>query len=115
LTNTRKARLDQRVVISSRHQASIEFLENYCRNHGLIVVAKLSHIDRFETLPECEFVIGNLPLEKVAELNRQGIRYGALSITVPPKLRGVDLSREVLEGLSPRVIEYEASEKGEII
>lgn len=114
MTNIQRSSGAQRVVVSSRHEASIEYIEDYCKRLGLDVVAKLSHIESFESLPDCEIVIGNLPLAKVAKLNKHGIRYGAFSITVPAELRGIELSRDLLDELSPRVIEFEAIEKGDI-
>lgn len=109
-----KSKGGKRVVIASRHQDSIAYIREYCSIHDLEVVGIVSHLEHLEELPKCDMVIGNLPLTTVALLNSSGIQYGAFSLIVPKELRGAELSLVQIRSLTPKIIEFEAIEKGEL-
>ncbi len=104
----------EKVVIASRHLDSIAFIREFCESHQFEVIEVVPHLATIDELPNCETVIGNLPLHAIAKLNRAGIRYGALSITIPIELRGVELTLTQIRELNPTIIEFEVIEKGDL-
>lgn len=109
-----KSKGGKRVVIASRHQDSVAFIRELCASLNFEVVDVVPHLQKLDDLPKCDIVIGNLPLYTIAQLNRIGIRYGALSLTIPSELRGTELTLAQIRSLDPKIIEFEAFEKGEL-
>ncbi len=54
-------------------------------------------------------VVGTLPINRVAALNQQGIRYIHLSLELPREWRGKELDYSMMQACHPRLEVYEVS------
>jgi len=84
----------------SRHQGTLEWFGE----QGIAVDETLTHLEPEVPQPG-DTVIGNLPIQMVAQLSDRGIHYCHLSLTVPPEWRGRELSSAEIEACQP-ALEY---------
>lgn len=84
----------------SRHPGAIEW--------AIAVGIRASHVEHLDpaVVEAGDRVIGTLPVNLAAQVCQRGARYWHLSLQLPRSLRGVELSREQLEALSPLLVEY---------
>lgn len=87
----------------SRHAGAVEWM-NFIGHH---YDYHLHHLSDYKKLERGDVVIGSLPINIVAELNKRGIAYFHLSIDIPESLRGVELSAHLLSFLDARLERYE--------
>ncbi len=87
--------------IVSRHQGAIQWLQRQGYEQAIVI----DHLDS-KLLKPGDSVIGNLPLNVIAELTSSRIDYLHLDVTLPAELRGVELSLEQLEQCNPRLVHY---------
>jgi len=80
-----------RVVIVSRHPATVKYLKNIWPEAEVI-----DHLDDPRRFKNC-LLVGNLPLPMVAELLRNGNRFVMVTLNVPKELRGKELGEEELK------------------
>ena len=80
-----------RVVIVSRHPATVKYLKNIWPEAEVV-----DHITDPGKYRNC-LLVGNLPLPMVAELLRNGNRFVMVSLNVPKELRGKELGEEELK------------------
>lgn len=55
-----------------------------------------------------DVVLGSLPIQLVAEVNRRGGRYLHLELDLPVHARGRDLSADDMDAFGAKLVEYEA-------
>lgn len=79
------------VVIVSRHKSTIKLLKQYFPEAKVI-----GHLSNPNDIPSGSLVIGNLPIETVAELLKRGCRFVSVVLNIPPELRGKELGEEEL-------------------
>lgn len=96
------------VFIVSRHQGAVEWLHR--RGFNGVLVA---HLDTLK-VPAGSVVLGSLPPGMVADLNGKGVGYYNLSLYVPEKLRGVELTPEQMDELGCK-LQYVTAQLGEVI
>jgi len=71
----------------------------------------LTHLNDIETLRQNDMVIGTLPMNIVAILNRKGVRYIHLSLQIPAELRGMELTAQQLDACQAALEEFEVKQK----
>jgi len=71
----------------------------------------LTHLNDIEALQKNDMVIGTLPINIVAILNRKGIRYVHLSLKIPAELRGIELTAQQLDACQATLEEFEVKQK----
>ncbi len=82
----------------SRHPGALE----WARRQGIQVDRQLSHLEVDRVQPG-DTVIGTLPVHMVWAVNRRGGSYLHLSLDVPERLRGRELSADDLETCGARL------------
>ncbi|MBK1673193.1 CRISPR-associated protein Csx16 [Ectothiorhodospira shaposhnikovii] len=90
----------------SRHPGAVA----WAARRGIPVDRTLDHLE-IDLVHPGDTVIGTLPINLVARVCERGGRYLHLSLSLPPELRGQELSAETLERLGARLEEYEAVRK----
>ena len=114
-------RLSKKVYIVTRHDAAAEWIldnmEKQFRFEGSMPYAamRLRHfaMDDIGCITRGDIVVGVLPLHIAACVCTRGARFVSLQMTVPPNLRGVDITYEqMVEECLPRLTEYKIEEIG---
>jgi len=90
----------------SRHPGAKE----WATAQGFAVDVMLEHLD-LSILHPGDKVLGSLPVNLVAELNAIGVRYFHLTLSLPPELRGQELSATLMQQLGARLEEHEVRRK----
>ncbi|MGR9046363.1 MAG: CRISPR-associated protein Csx16 [Gammaproteobacteria bacterium] len=85
----------------SRHPGAVQ----WAREQGVPVDKQLAHLD-IEDIHAGDVVIGSLPVNLVAELNRKGARYLHLSLNLSAEWRGLELSVEQMRQCQARLEEF---------
>jgi len=96
------------VVIVSRHQGTIEVLRQIFPEAQ--VVQHISNPREFKGA----LLIGNFPLEMIAELKKNGNRVIVVNLRVPPEMRGKELSKEEVQKFM-KLLEVEELKLSEFI
>ncbi|MBB4302851.1 CRISPR-associated protein Csx16 [Rhodobium orientis] len=91
----------------TRHSGAVE----WARRQGIAAEA-VSHLD-VETVKSGDTVLGTLPVNLVAEINRRGARYLHLRLDVPLQHRGQELTVEDMETFGARFEEFEVKRIGQ--
>lgn len=98
----------------SRHPGAVE----WAKSQGLQVDRWQPHLDVAEVMAG-DTVIGSLPANLAASVCAKGGRYLHLSLELPPRLRGCELTAEQMRALGARltqlhveIVSPEAGEKG---
>lgn len=99
------------IYLVTRHAGAIDWLKQQIAVGNVLLSAseplvQLAHLPDSHGLMAGDVVMGILPVNKVAGLNRLGVRYFHLSLDVPLMLRGCELSVEQLSELNARLEEY---------
>ena len=76
----------------SRHPGAIE----WAARHGIMGAELVHHFDP-ESIEPDDVVIGTLPINLVAAVNSRGGIYQHLSMDLPPKARGKELSTDDMD------------------
>jgi CRISPR-associated protein Csx16 len=91
----------------SRHPGAID----WAARRGLRVDRQVAHLEP-ASLRAGDRVIGTLPVHLAAEVCAVGARYLHLSLRVPARLRGAELSAAQLEALGAHVEAYHVEALG---
>lgn len=92
-----------RTYFVSRHPGAVE----WAQRQGICVDHIVDHLD-INIIRADDIVIGTLPIHMVVSICAQGARYFHLTLSLPPSLRGQELSADMLEQLGAELQEYEA-------
>lgn len=92
------------IYLISRHTGAIE----WSQQQGLHVDCVVSHLDGLPIQAE-DVVIGTLPLHLAAEVQARGARYLHLSLDVPFKWRGQELTCEQMQQAGAHLQEFQIS------
>jgi len=94
-------------VIVSRHQASINYLKHLCPEAE---VKKQLTKEDIVKMSSGTIVVGDLPLQLIAELNAMGILYFAIEFdSFPP--RGEELDHEEIKKYGIRITQYSVKKR----
>ena len=116
-----------KVIIISRHEATINYLKNYFDDDVIVeVVNKIEEVDLMNLPPsrywdeeeekEClgTFFVGNLPNRHVATLYNRGFNFFTVEFeSLPP--RGVELTPEDLKKYGIELVHYSVKRTGKSI
>ena len=80
-----------KVVIVSRHEATVNYLKKRFPNADVI-----SHMSDPSEYRNC-LIIGNLPINVIDTLLKNGNRFVMVSLDIPKELRGKELGEEELK------------------
>ncbi len=94
-------------ILVTRHPGLVEFV----RQAGISIDHHCSHVNDINLLQKGSTIYGVLPLHMVALWCEMGGRYIQLDLTVPAKLRGVELSYQDLLKCKASWCEYEVTRK----
>lgn len=92
------------VFFVSRHPGAVE----WAARHGIQGAVLISHFDP-ESVESGDDVIGTLPINIVAEVNRLGGTYQHLSMDLPADARGRELTADEMEQYGARLETYYAA------
>ena len=80
-----------KVVIVSRHESTIDYLKKRYPNAEVV-----NHIDDPKKFKD-SLIIGNLPINVIDTLLKNGNRFVLLALNIPQELRGKELGEEELK------------------
>ncbi|MCB1615856.1 MAG: CRISPR-associated protein Csx16 [Pseudomonadales bacterium] len=83
------------LYLITRHKATLEWLEKQLDQTSAYV--HTPHLAGLHTLKAGDHVIGNLPIDKIARLTSQGVRYTHIILNVPFNMRGKEYEAGDLE------------------
>lgn len=86
----------------TRHPGAVE----WAARRGLSVDRQVGHLDP-DAISSGDIVIGILPVNLAARVCERGARYLNLSINLPERARGRELSADELETFDARLEEFE--------
>jgi putative CRISPR-associated protein (TIGR02620 family) len=92
----------------TRHPGAAAWAQEQC----LVVESVQANFD-VNVIQPGDVVIGTLPVQLVAEVNRRGGHYWHLSMTVPETARGTDLSAEQMRAFGARLEEFHVMPLGQ--
>ena len=92
------------MILISRHLATVEWL----KSKGVAVDKHQSHFDT-KNVKTGDVIIGNLPIQMVAEVCIKGGEYHHIEIDLPKDLRGKELTVDNLNQLGAKIVQYNAS------
>jgi len=93
------------VCFVTRHPGA----RDWAGRRGLAIDRFVQHLDPGMLRPG-DLVIGTLPVNLIAEIQRLGCGYVHLSLELPAELRGRELSAEQLDACGARLRAYEVKE-----
>lgn len=85
-----------------RHTGSRDWIQQ----KGVHIDHFVEHLDIAHTPKAGDTVIGTLPVHLVAALNKKGVKFLHLALTIDADIRGQELSAQQVEQLAPRLDEY---------
>lgn len=91
----------------SRHAGAVE----WARQQGLAIDRWVAHLD-IGDVQRGDVVAGTLPVHLASALSARGARYLHLSIDLPPRWRGSELSAEQLTAAKARLQGYCVAREG---
>ena len=90
------------IYLVSRHPGALQWLLDL----GIEPTAVITHWqDDYKFTPN-SCVIGNLPLDLIASLSGNNIRYLHINVTIPKRLRGHELTANELRKLGAHLQEF---------
>ncbi len=98
------------IKIITRHQNSIPVIKELLVEKGIDGEVKvLSHFngEALNAVKDGDILVGILPINLIADINKKGGRFFALTMIIPAELRGVELSEEQVRDLNPSLQEYQ--------
>jgi len=93
------------IYVVTRHVGAIEWIAR----KGFEGATLVSHLDgeTIANLNEGDVVIGVLPIHIAAQVCDRGASFYALTINVPPEMRGRELSADDMESLGASIQQFE--------
>ncbi|MCF6355147.1 MAG: CRISPR-associated protein Csx16 [Candidatus Polarisedimenticolaceae bacterium] len=85
----------------TRHQGAV----NWAKQQGIKVDQQTEHLDPGQ-IKQGDTIIGSLPVNLAADICRRGGRYLHLSLDLPQKLRGQELTAEDMIRCNARIEEF---------
>ena len=89
----------------SRHLGAVEWMKaighHYDQHH--------THLTDYSELKSGDTVVGSLPINMVADLNKLGVKYLHLSLYIPQSQRGIELTSQQLLALDAKLEAYEVT------
>jgi CRISPR-associated protein Csx16 len=92
-----------KVLIITRHAATVEWLKSTMLPTDEVVVTAHYTPGMAQGF---DYVVGILPIQLVAELCAEGIRYYQMIMDVPEEFRGKELSIEQMDQFNARLVQY---------
>ena len=94
----------------TRHPATVDWLL-----HRNIEAELISHYDPdSDRIGRGDWVIGNLPIQLIADICSRDARYLHLEMEVPEEMRGKELTVNDMDRFQARLVEYSALYIGEL-
>lgn len=90
------------IYLITRHPGAVEWMKIKGRPYDI----HLTHLTDYDAFHKGDTVVGSLPINVVADLNKLGVDYIHLNLYVPESLRGVELSAEQLVVLNATLEPY---------
>lgn len=94
-----------KVLIVTRHNATVEWLKNTITSDEADEMVVTAHYTP-GMAQGFLYVVGILPINMVAELYAEGIRYYQVTMDVPEEFRGKELSIEQMDEFNARLVQY---------
>lgn len=94
------------IYLVSRHQGAVA----WSQQQGITVDEIVPHLD-ISVIQNGDIVIGTLPINLAAEIQRLGGRYIHLSLKVPFELRGIELTSDQLNAIGANLQEFNIEKK----
>lgn len=94
-----------RLVVVTRHPGAADWVQSLLRQPVQVV----SHLHEHAIEPGVRYV-GVFPLNLAAAICAAGAECWAISLQLPPELRGQELSAAQLDALGARLVRYQVSE-----
>ena len=88
----------------TRHPGALEWMSQQIKEPTF----HLDHLGSLSCIGRSDTVIGTLPVNLVAELCSQKVRYFHLEVDLPQHLRGQELTAQQLVELGAELVEYHA-------
>lgn len=95
----------------TRHPGALQWLSQVIAEPSM----HITHLSDLNLIQAGDIVVGTLPINLVAALNKRGARYFHLHIDMPEYLRGHELSKTQLEQLDASLVEYSAVAKPSVV
>ncbi|MDO4896854.1 MAG: CRISPR-associated protein Csx16 [Moraxella sp.] len=95
----------------TRHIGALD----WAGENGVHFDVHLSHLLDFDELKSGDVIIGTLPVNIISQINELGVHYIHLSLTIPPHLRGVELTAEQLDECQATLEEFYVKKLAKII
>lgn len=92
----------------TRHMGAVD----WAVSNKVMFDVHLTHLLSLDELQAGDTIIGTLPINIVAQINAVGVRYVHLSLQIPPHLRGVELSQEMLDECGASLEEFVVERRG---
>lgn len=92
--------------IVSRHDATTQWILNNLP-HGTTTAVHMKHFE-LQQVQKGDIVIGVLPIHIIAQITAIGAIFYSFEINTPFHLRGVELTLQQVENLSPKLVQYTA-------
>ncbi len=85
----------------TRHNGAVD----WAHRQGLVFL-HLPHLDDLTFIKPGDWVIGPMPVGKIADIIAAGARYSAIDMDMPESARGPELSADDMERYGARLVEY---------
>jgi CRISPR-associated protein Csx16 len=85
----------------TRHKGAID----WAQRQGLMF-EHLAHLGDLTLIKPGDWVIGPLPVGRIADIIAAGARYSAIDMDMPENARGPELSADDMERYGARLVEY---------
>ena len=82
--------MNPNVIFVSRHAGAIEWVQD----QGLKITDYMNHLPDDYGFQAGDAVVGSLPISIVAQLNRQGVRYFHINLSLTAAMRGKELTKQ---------------------
>lgn len=86
----------------SRHPGALDWAARQA-----LAATPIAHLN-LNIIKAGDVVIGTLPIQHVAAVNKRGARYFHLEMDIPADQRGANLSADDMERFGAKLVEYEA-------
>ena len=96
------------MYVITRHAGAVQWLQQFINAPYVL----LAHLHAINMVQAGDVIIGTLPVNLIAKINRQGARYLHLHIDTPAHLRGQELTAAQLVQLGASLVEYSVHQHG---
>ena len=96
------------IYLITRHAGAVQWLKAVVDEPYVL----LAHLHAINMVQAGDVIIGTLPVNLIAKINRQGARYLHLHIDTRAHLRGQELTAAQLVQLGASLVEYSVHQHG---